>query len=70
MQFRPRFVLRDLFWLTLVVALAVGWRLDHHHNSIADHPLFKILPQAAQQKVLDNLVAELKSAPNTKQRSP
>lgn len=23
-----RFTLRDVFWLTLVVALALGWRLD------------------------------------------
>jgi len=26
---RPRFSIRDLLWLTLVVALAVGWWLDH-----------------------------------------
>jgi hypothetical protein len=25
---RLRFTIRDLFWLTLVVALAVGWWLD------------------------------------------
>jgi hypothetical protein len=24
-----RFTIRDLFWLTLVVALAVGWWFDH-----------------------------------------
>jgi hypothetical protein len=27
---RLRFTIRDLLWLTLVVALAVGWWLDHH----------------------------------------
>ena len=26
----PRFSLRDLFWLTLVVALILGWWLEHH----------------------------------------
>jgi len=26
---RPRFTIRDLLWLTLVVALAVGWWVDH-----------------------------------------
>ena len=65
-----RYTIRDLFWLTLVVAMAAGWWLDHRHNPIADHPFFKILPQAAQQKVLDNLVAELKSNPSQKQHSP
>jgi hypothetical protein len=29
MQFKLRFTIRDLLWLTLVVALAVGWWLDH-----------------------------------------
>jgi len=26
-----RFSIRDLLWLTLVVALVVGWWLDHSH---------------------------------------
>jgi hypothetical protein len=26
---RLRFTIRDLLWLTVVVALAVGWWLDH-----------------------------------------
>jgi len=28
MRFRPYFTIRDLFWLTLVVALVVGWSLN------------------------------------------
>jgi hypothetical protein len=28
MRFRPHFTVRDLFWLTIVVAMAVGWWLD------------------------------------------
>lgn len=27
---RLRFTIRDLLWLTAVVALAVAWWLDHH----------------------------------------
>lgn len=30
---RFHFAIRDLFWLTLVVALAVGWWLDHQQAS-------------------------------------
>ena len=67
---RLRFTIRDLFWLTLVAASAVGWWLDHYHNPILEHPFFKIIPQASHQKVLDNLVAELKSAPNQNQHGP
>jgi hypothetical protein len=26
---KPRFTIRDLVWLTLVVAMGVGWWLDH-----------------------------------------
>ena len=29
-----RFTIRDLLWLTLVVALAVGWYLDHKNANI------------------------------------
>jgi len=28
---RLRFTIRDLLWLTLVVALVVGWWVDHRH---------------------------------------
>ena len=28
-EVRLRFSIRDLFWLTLVVALAVGWWIEH-----------------------------------------
>ena len=26
---KPRFTIRDLFWLVLVAALAVSWWIDH-----------------------------------------
>jgi hypothetical protein len=29
---RFRFTIRDLLWLTLVVAMATGWWLDHNHK--------------------------------------
>ena len=29
---RFRFTIRDLLWLTVVVALAVGWWLDHSRS--------------------------------------
>ena len=28
-----RFTIRDVFWLTVVVALGVGWWLDHRHHA-------------------------------------
>jgi len=31
---RLRFTIRDLLWLTLVVALAVRWYVDHRQQSI------------------------------------
>jgi hypothetical protein len=31
---RLRFTIRDLLWLTLVVAMGVGWWLDHSRHSI------------------------------------
>jgi len=33
---RLRFTIRDLFWLLLVAALAVGWWLDHKHAEEAN----------------------------------
>jgi len=29
---RLRFTIRDLFWLVLVVALAIGWWVDRRHT--------------------------------------
>jgi hypothetical protein len=32
-----RFTIRDMLWLTVVVALIVGWWLDHHvQRSLVD----------------------------------
>jgi hypothetical protein len=32
-----RFTIRDLLWLTVVVALAVAWWIDHHRLTEAIH---------------------------------
>ena len=33
MAIRTRFTIRDLVWLTLVVALTVGWWIEHSRQS-------------------------------------
>jgi hypothetical protein len=40
---RLRFSIRDLLWLTLVVALAVGWWVDHQRLT----PDWKLSPYHA-----------------------
>jgi len=35
---RFRFTIRDLLWLTLVVALGLGWWLDHRRNTGSIEP--------------------------------
>ena len=31
-----RFTIRDVLWLTVVVALSIGWWLDHRQLSVRD----------------------------------
>ena len=45
-----RFTIRDVLWLTVVVALAVGWWLEHRY-------------QKAQLHTLDKEVRRLKQSP-------
>jgi hypothetical protein len=33
----PQFSLRELFWITLVVALTLGWWIDHRQNHNLRH---------------------------------
>lgn len=36
---RPRFSIRDLFWLTLVICMALAWWIDrrrHHRNVVVE----------------------------------
>jgi len=41
----PSLTIRDLLWLTLVVALAVGWWVDHRRYTDPNIVLFKPLTQ-------------------------
>ena len=36
-----RFPIRDLFWLTTLIAMGVGWWLDHRHfdNQVSHYEL-------------------------------
>jgi len=45
---RFRFTIRDLFWMTLVVAMAVGWWLDHRSQRFSVYTL-----QDGRHAVLD-----------------
>jgi hypothetical protein len=42
---RLRFSIRDLLWLTLVAALAVGWWVDHKRlSSPSNFPILRTIP--------------------------
>jgi len=48
---RLRFSIRDLLWLTLVVALAVGWWLDHARLSQNDEEMLPIPSYKTEQLI-------------------
>jgi hypothetical protein len=59
---RFRFTIRDLLWLTVVVALAVAWWVDHHdlikYKDVYSE-LFRVdFAKPEDQKRLDNFLAE------------
>jgi type II secretory pathway component GspD/PulD (secretin) len=39
---RFRFTIRDLLWLTVVVALMLGWWIDHRANTTRNAPMVKL----------------------------
>ena len=39
---RLRFTIRDLLWLTVVVALAVGWCIEHQNFIRRDEPMAQV----------------------------
>ena len=41
---RLRFTIRDLLWLTLVVAMAVGWWLEHRSWTAANRYTIREIP--------------------------
>jgi hypothetical protein len=56
---RLRFTIRDLLWLTAVVALATGWWIDHtrienergllRHNALPQNPMLMTPPDTIDQ---------------------
>ena len=56
----PRFTIRDVLWLTVVVALAVGWWIDHRRQAgIIDFQEWFIQSETE----LKEINAELKTIP-------
>jgi hypothetical protein len=56
-----RFTIRDLLWLTVVVALAVAWWVDHHdliRYKAVYSELFKVNSDRQVQKKLHDFLAE------------
>jgi hypothetical protein len=47
-----KFSIRDLMWLTVVVALVMGWGMDHWRQS----PELKKAKEIAHQAVIENYV--------------
>jgi hypothetical protein len=60
---RRQFTLRDLFWLTIVTAISLGWWLDHRRGTDALDELrlqwlYSIPPPYPREEVLQSLQAE------------
>ena len=66
-----RFTIRDLLWLTLVVALAVGWWLDHRRQAplanMANAVIDSVLLQDPQFVGLQNELSRLQAIIPTNQ---
>ena len=52
-----RFSIRDVLWLTVVVGLAVGWRVDYSNQRKENHALRAELEQTKIQKAFKLLLA-------------
>jgi len=52
-----RFTIRDLLWLTLVVALGLGWWLEHSHLSLENKTNFNRMVRS--QSDVEELTAEI-----------
>jgi hypothetical protein len=62
-----RFTIRDLLWLTLVVALAVGWWIDHRQlasdAAAAKTPLRELIDRMNAENVrIERMVNEKRKA--------
>jgi len=60
---RLRFTIRDLLWLTLVVAMAVGWWVDHQRQAplaaAANAAIDRIVSQDPQIRYLERNLSQL-----------
>jgi hypothetical protein len=65
-----RFSIRDLMWLTLVVALSVGWWIEHREQAEFDeyYPLLKRESELQRRRV-DELLGEL-GLPKPEEKTP
>jgi predicted RNA binding protein YcfA (HicA-like mRNA interferase family) len=54
---RIRFTIRDLLWLAALVALAVGWWIDHRHQLSSHdnykHNLSQMIPMHSESAVYE-----------------
>ena len=55
-----RFTIRDLLWLTLVVALATGWWLDHQRDAAQNQPAASLL--LLKNTLADDVAKQLSAA--------
>ena len=74
MRFKPRFFIRDLLWLTLVVALFVAWRLGHQRQAPlaagANSMIDRIVSQAPSISDLERDLLQLRAiSPNNAAQS-
>jgi hypothetical protein len=54
-----RFSIRDVLWLTVVVALAVAWGLDHWSAARSRERDAALLEEARQRALMEREMAEL-----------
>jgi hypothetical protein len=60
-----RFTIRDLLWLTALVAMAIGWWLDHARTQRFDATVASLLRlRGISVAEMDGAVWVIRSAPN------
>jgi hypothetical protein len=64
---RLRFTIRDLLWLTVVVALAIAWWADR--SRILANPYFTRIPDKARAKIEAELELQYESERHPQKKS-